>query len=206
MAAKGDSVNRWVAVFILLIMMIPGSILLRREWQSQQTQVDQRKPLQGLGYCSPEQITPCILSFNLDADDRMIVSILTEGLSFPSFYLKIKHSKGESFYPCRRVEESPTHMRCTGAVLPLGETFQFFLLATNGDRVLAQGNFPIIGLALGTPDIFSSPTLGTPSPSLTVSPTGTTTPVGTTPALTSTTPPSYPNPSTPTPAYPNPKP
>jgi hypothetical protein len=201
--------NRLIAggtILVFLVLIIPGSIFLRKEWQSRQAQVEQREPLQGLGYCSPEQITPCIVSFSLDADSRMIVSVLTDGPSFPNFYLKIRHGKGENIYPCQRVKGFSTSVYCTGAVLPLGEVFQFFLLATNGDRVLAQGNFSIIGLALGTPEIFVSPTLGTPSPFVTVSATGTSTPGLATPTRVSTLTPSYPNPSTPTPAYPNPKP
>lgn len=209
MAALGDTVNRnpWMVggtVILFLLMMIPGSLFLRNEWLSMQAGVDQRKPVPRLGYCSSDQVTPCIVSFSLDADGQMTVSILIEGPRFPNFYLRIRHGKGENTYICQRVKGSATYVYCTGAPLPLGETFQFFLFSLNGETTLAQGNFPIIGMALGTPDIFSSPTLGTPSPSVTISatgtlPSGTSTPIQATPTPPT---PSYPNPT----AYPNPKP
>ncbi|HUF00118.1 MAG TPA: hypothetical protein VMN99_12750, partial [Anaerolineales bacterium] len=98
-----------------------------------------------------------------------------------------------------------TSVYCTGIALPLGEIFQFFILSVNDNRVLAQGNFSIIGLALAAIDIYTSPTLGTPSTAMTVSATETFLP-GTPAPPTSTRTPSYPNPPTPTLSYPNPKP
>jgi len=205
-SAKEDHVNRnrliaGGAFLVFLLILIPGSILLRNEWKSRQASVNERKPVPGLGYCSSDPVTPCIVSFSLDADSKMLVSVMTEGASYPNIYLKIRHSQGENVYPCRRVEGFSTSVYCTGRVLPLGEVFQFFLLATNGDRLLAQGNFSIIGMAISTVHIFSSPISGTPptdefmtgTPSL---PGGTPTP---------TLRPSYPNPTSyPNPSYPNP--
>jgi hypothetical protein len=188
-----------VAIFVLLILIIVGLILLRAELQTRQTQVNQREPLQGLGYCDSNQVTPCIVSFSGDADGKMLVNILTEGPSFPDFYLKIKHSQGESIYPCREVQRFSTSMYCTGRALPLGEVFQFFILSIDDNSLLAQGNFSIIGMALSTVEIFASSPSGTPLPSVAVSvtqssPTGTPTPGRGTPTRT----PSSPNPS----AYP----
>jgi hypothetical protein len=188
-----------VAIFVLLILIIVGLILLRAELQTRQTQVNQREPLQGLGYCDSNQVTPCIVSFSGDADGKMLVNILTEGPSFPDFYLKIKHSQGESIYPCREVQRLSTSMYCTGRALPLGEVFQFFILSIDDNSLLAQGNFSIIGMALSTVEIFASSPGGTPLPSVAISvtqgsPTGTPTPGRGTPTRT----PSFPIPS----AYP----
>ena len=192
-----------IAIFVLLILIIVGLILLREELQSRQPQVNQREPLQGLGYCDSNQVTPCIVSFSRDADGKMLVNILTEGPLFPDFYLKIKHSQGESIYPCQKVRSFSTSVYCTGKALPLGEVFEFFILSIDDNSVLAQGNFSIIGMALSTVQVFASPPNGTPFGSATLSltegfSTTTPTPGRGTPTRTPTRTPSYPNPS----AYP----
>jgi hypothetical protein len=88
--------------------------------------------------------------------------------------------------------------------MPIGEVLQFSIFSLKEDVLLAEGNFAIIGLALGTPEVASSPTIGTPS---TPSPTEvvilqTPTGVRLTPTRTPTLPPSYPNTSYPNPSYP----
>ena len=151
------------------------------------------------------------MSFSLDSHGDMLVNFLTTGAFYPDFYLKIRQNEDNHIYTCQRVNKFATSVYCTGAVMPLGEVLQFSIFSINEDVLLAEGNFAIIGMALGTPEIVSSPTLGTP---LTPSPTEellqTPTLVGTTPTRTSTpTPtlnPSYPNPTSRTPSYPNPKP
>lgn len=210
------------ALGFLLMLIIAGVVLLSRELRTRQTQVNQREPLQGLGYCDSRQVTPCIVSFSRDSGGKMLVNILTDGTSFPDFYLKIKHSQGESIYPCTEVKRFSTSVYCAGKILPLGEELQFFILAIDDNRLLAQGNFSIIGMAFSTLEIFVSPTEDALSVSGTVFltegfPIQTTTPGRGTPTVTRGTPtrtptrtrtPSYPNPSIPTatPAYPNPKP
>lgn len=204
------------AIGFLLILIIAGLTLLSRELQSRQTEVNKREPLQGLGYCDARQIAPCIISFSRDATGKMLINILTRGTSFPDFYLKIKHSQGESVYPCTEVEQFATSVYCAGKVLPLGEVLQFFILSIDDNQLLAQGNFSIIGMAYSTVEIFAPPT-ESPTALDTVSPTDEglpiitstgATPTGATPTRTPirtpTRTPSYPNPSTP--AYPNPKP
>ena len=212
---EGDHLNQnrltaGIGLLVLLILIAIGMLLLSRERASRQTQVNWREPVPALGYCDSEQNTPCIVSFSLDSNGEMLVNILTEGSSFPAFYLKIRHSDGESIYPCQPVAGFSTSVYCTGKALAMGEELHFFIHAIDDNRLLAQGNFSIIGMALSTVQVFVSPTEGTPSPG-TASPavgTGTITPTAPrgTPTSTPTRTPSYPNPSTLTPGYPNPKP
>lgn len=190
-----------ISISALLIILVISGLLLLKEQQRRQSSVDQRFPLQRLAYCSSDQVTPCIVSFSLDSNGKMLVSFLTTGAFYPDFYLKIKQGEDEHIYVCQKIDKFATSVYCTGAVLPLGEVFQFSIFSIKEDVLLAEGNFAIIGLALGTPEIISPPTLGTP---LTPSPTGllslqTPTPVQRTPTPTFTLTPSYPNP------YPNPK-
>ena len=67
---------------------------------------------------------------------------------------------------CEKVNTFSTSVYCTGKALPVGEVLQFFIISLNEDVVLAQGNFPIIGMALAAPGDYLQPT-----PTNTVSPT-----------------------------------
>lgn len=200
-----------ISIAFLLIVSIVGLFRLSTEWQGRERQVDRREPLSGLGYCDSDPVTPCIVSFSLDRNGEMLVNILADDPLFPAFYLKVKHDGEESIYPCQEVQGFSTSVYCIGKALPLGEVFQFFILALDDNRLLAQGNFSIIGMAYSTLEVFASAESGTPSTPRAVSTTGsllprTPTPTAATPTPTATRTPSYPNPSTGTPAYPNPKP
>jgi hypothetical protein len=193
-----------ISLSALLVIVILSGLFLFNKWQGTQASVGQRFPLQRLSYCSSDQVMPCIVSFSLDTDGNMLVNFLTTGAFYPDFYLKIKQGETNHIYTCQKVNKFATSVYCTGAAMPLGEVLQFSIFSINEDVLLAEGNLAIIGLALGTPEIVSSPTIGTPStPSLTEvitlqTPTG----VRLTPARTPTLPPSYPNTSYPNPSYP----
>jgi hypothetical protein len=197
LASKGDHVNQkrlilGISASALLIILIVSGVAWFKKWQGRPAQVDQRSPLQRLSYCSSNQVTPCIVSFSLDSNGKMLVNFLTTGAFYPDFYLKIKQGEELHIYSCQKVNKFATSVYCIGAALPLGEVFQFSIFSLKEDVLLAEGNFPIIGLAIGTPIIAPSPFSGTPSPTeefLTQTPT----PVQTTPTPPRTLTPSYPN-------------
>ncbi len=146
-----------IVIFTVFIILVSsGAAILFREWNGRQARVDQRKPLASLGYCNSNQVRPCILSFSLDLNGNMIVNLLTDDPS--DFYLKINHNEGASIYECQKVKEFSTNTSCIGEAMSLGEVLQFVIISTNGDTPLAEGRFPIIGLALATPEIYSTPT------------------------------------------------
>jgi hypothetical protein len=147
--------NRWiVGIAIFVILFVIGASLLLKEWKSTQPQINQRSPVLDVGYCSPDLIGPCVVSFSLNVEKKnMLVNILTPGPSFPEFYLKIKHSKGESTYNCLKITGFATSVYCIGDVMPIGEILQFMIISKAGDILLAEGEFAIIGLALATPEI-----------------------------------------------------
>jgi hypothetical protein len=191
------------SISALFIILTISGLASFRDSQSKQARVDQRFPLRRLSYCSSDEVTPCIVSFSLGQDGDMIVSFLTTGAFYPDFYLKIKQGNEQHIYSCQKVSKFATSVYCTGAALPLGQVFQFSIFSLKEDVLLAEGNFSIIGLAIGTPGI----ALFTPTEEVTASSTEslfqTPTAVRGTPARTATpTPPlSYPNTS-----YPNPYP
>ena len=187
-----------ISISAVLILIISGLVLFKG-WQSKQAHVDQRFLLQRLSYCSSDQVTPCIESFSQDSNGKMLVNFLTTGAFYPDFYLKINRDGNDHIYTCQKANKFATSVYCIGATLPIGEVFQFSIFSLKEDVLLAEGNFAIIGIALGMPEIFSSPTLDT---SLTLSPTreGLQTPPSV--RATPTPPLSYPNTSYPNPSYP----
>jgi hypothetical protein len=195
---KGDHVNRkrlilGVSIFVLLSLLIISGFAWFKTWQREQATIERRYPLQRLGYCGSDQVTPCIVSFSLDSDGKMLVNLLTAGAFYPDFYLKIKQGEEGHIYSCQKVNKFATSVYCIGAGLPVGQVLQFSIFSIKEEVLLAEGDFAIIGLALGTPEIGSIPTLGTP---LTPSPTEGL--VLQTPTLVQITPT-----KTPTPSYPN---
>jgi len=182
------------SIAALLILIVSGVAWFKGR-QSSQAEVSRRSPLQRLGYCSSDQVTPCVVSFSLDSDKKMLVNFLTTGAFYPDFYLKIKQGDVQHIYGCRKASTFATSVYCTGAALPLGQVFQFSIFSLNEDVLLAEGDFAIIGMAIGTPEIIASPTVCTPS---TPSPTEellleTPIPGQTTATPTRTLTPSYPN-------------
>ena len=153
--------NQLIAgLFILaffLTLVISGSIILLRQWNNRQAETGQREPLQGLSYCSSNQFRPCVLSFSLDATGKMIINLLTDRRA-ANVFLKVRQGKREIIYECEKVEGFSTNLACTGEKLPVGEALSFVIVSNEADVPLAEGTFPIIGLAIATPEIFVTPT------------------------------------------------
>jgi hypothetical protein len=175
----------------LIILLIYGLI----QGRNRQPRLGHRSPLTELAYCNSDNVRPCIVSFSLDSDGKMLVNILTPGSSFPAFYLKIIHEKGESIYECQKVAKFPANVYCIGETMQVGKELQFLLISKSENELLAEGSFAIIGLALPTPEdqltASVSPTPERPLETITATPT----------RVKSTPSPSYPNPP-----YPNPSP
>ena len=139
------------------LLAITGAIFLLRDWKSSQAAVGRRHPLPALGYCASTQVRPCILSFSLQPGGNMQIDMLTNR-SQPDFYLKIRSDLGERTYPCEKAPETSTLVSCRGRAVKPGEVLQFLLISTQEDTDMAEGQFPVIGLALATPEIFQTPT------------------------------------------------
>jgi hypothetical protein len=181
----------------LIILFIYGLI----QWRTGQQHAGQRSPLPELAYCSSDDVRPCIVSFSLDSDGKMLVNVLTPGTSFPAFYLKIIYEEGESLYECQKVKKFPENVYCVGEEMQVGQLLQFLMISTSDDVLLAEGSFAIIGLALPTPEDQLTITV----PSTQDGPVGTPIPT-TTPIRPKSTPSPSPSPSYPNPPYPNPSP
>ena len=158
--------NRWITglviVIAFMILILCGSVLLFMKWNSTEGYIGTREPLARLGYCSSEPVKPCILSFNLNVDGRLVINLLTDGSASPAFYLKIRQAERENLYICQNVNGFPTRVVCVGKTVPVGEVLQFLLVTTNDSTPFAEGRFPIIGVAIATPQIAPTPTPTSP--------------------------------------------
>ncbi|HLO30316.1 MAG TPA: hypothetical protein VK249_14325 [Anaerolineales bacterium] len=150
-----------VILAVFMILLLAGSLILLMEWNSRPVHISGRKPLSHLGYCSSMQVMPCILSFSLGSDGKMVINVLTKS-SAPDFYLKIRNATLENIYECQKVKGFSTQVSCTGEASPPGDVLQFLLVSTDGNTPFAEGRFPVIGLALATPEIYFTPTFPPP--------------------------------------------
>ena len=184
-----------VAVVILLVLGAAGVALWRSKDQSRHT--GHKLEITKLGYCGSGETRPCIVSFSQDGEGGMLVDILVPDSGFPNFYLTIYRETEGYLYECEEMEDLPNNVRCIGKEMSPGELMQFTLIAEADKRVLAQGQFAIIGLLLSTPVAAAVETPAVTEVPVEEEPTpifpGQATPVSS-PTL-----PSYPNPG-----YPNP--
>lgn len=87
----------------------------------------------------------------------MLIDVLVHAAS-PDFYLKIKDEQREYIYECEKAKSYSINVHCTGNTMPVGKILSFSLISKEENITLAEGSFPIIGLALATPDIAMTPT------------------------------------------------
>ena len=186
-----------IAILVILgIMSVIGLGLLLSKWKTGQPQLSQRAPVLDLTNCNPNNTPPCVVSFGIDSDENMLVNLLVPDSFSQDFYLKIVRNTGETRYECQMVENFPTNFYCIGEKLPPGGVYQFMLVSSKDDALLAKGDISILGLAFPTFEI--SPV--TLSPAFTQKPgqnpsTQTPAPTQSIPKSPSPTKPSYPNPS-----------
>jgi hypothetical protein len=148
-------------IFLVVTFMIligTGFVLQGRDWKNSQPRTGERQPLPVLGYCTAGGPRPCILYFSRDAAGKMAIHVQAESAFPPLFYLKVRSAEAENVYECRKDGGLSTTLTCRGEAMPVGETLQIAMLSADDDSVLAEGQLPIIGLALATPEPAATPT------------------------------------------------
>jgi hypothetical protein len=169
-----------VVIFIALVLCVCASVSIGVQWwrKGHQPSNSKRMLILNLPYCGTNGDKPCIESFSVDADGKMLVSLLTPTSTYPDFYLTIGNGTITNKYECQKVEDFPTHIYCTGAEMYPGEALQFTLISMADETVLAEGRFAIIGLLLPNPQEEGTATLlFTEAPAATEAPTDTPTPI-----------------------------
>jgi hypothetical protein len=136
----------------------------------------------------------------------MLVNFQLPTVIYPPFTLVINRYGVDSAYECTRTKGFLRGMTCSGAPQTPGEILQFKVIAKKDGTLIAEGKFPIIGIAISTPENLSTatetptggptetPTALTPSPTETFPTLETPTLETPTPGLPTLTPPtSYPD-------------
>lgn len=188
--------KQWIVVgIILVVVFLVGVVFFRGGDSDPQPEPVQNAPVSPLGYCSEEDIKPCVVSFSVDAFENMLINILLPDLSFPNFYIRIAHSRGETLYACQRLGAALNSAYCAGEKLPPGEKLNVMLFSAKDDALLAQGELSLIGLALPTVGVaVSTPQNTATAPAGAPTPTSSPVFILPTPSETQS---SYPNPSYP---------
>jgi len=188
-----------LALLCILNMAGIGNLLFRE--MNKPSPASKRVLVTELTYCNSNDIKPCIVSFRLDTDNNMLVDILTLDSAYPDFYLKINNAYEENLYRCQPEEDAPLNVDCIGREMYPGESLHFVLISSSDERVLAEGNFAIIGLLLATPGGGATETA---TPTETSEPASELTDAPPTPPLLIIPTPTRSIPLTITPSYPNP--
>ena len=147
-----------LVILIVALILLVSAPIIRRAWDRRQPETGQREPLPALRYCSPGGTSPCVESFRLDPHGGMVIHFQTADRSSPDFNLKIRQAENEKFYLCRRTSWSSLEIICTGEAMPVGQDLLLQVVSKEDDTLLAAGTLPIIGLALATPDLATTPT------------------------------------------------
>jgi hypothetical protein len=148
----------WLAILSVLALLAAAISGIQWWRKNHKPQAYQRFLVTNLTYCNSDGIKPCIESFSVDADGNMLVSVLTPDSSYPDFYLTISNDTASNKYECQKVEDFPTNVSCTGQQMNPGAPLQFTLTSIEGNIVLAEGKFAIIGLMLPNPNDEASET------------------------------------------------
>ena len=197
--------QRWLVIVvillvILLILVVAGLIRsITGQSNDPQPQIGYRSPAAKLTYCQPEDTQLCVVSFGQIEGGDMLVNFQLPSVIYPPFTLVINRFGVESTYTCARTKGFLGGMTCSGVSQTPGEILQFKVIAQKDGRLMAEGKFAIIGIAISTPENLSTET---PTASPTASPTELTPfPTGTLPTMETPTP-GFPTLSPPT-SYPN---
>lgn len=88
----------------------------------------------------------------------MLVNFQLPAVIYPPFTLVINRYGVESTYECTRTKGFLGGMTCSGASQTPGEILQFKVIARKDGTLIAEGKFPIIGIAISTPEIIPTAT------------------------------------------------
>ncbi len=178
------------AILIVLMIVIVYSAARSQRSKVKHSQIGSRYPASALAYCSMDQSHLCVLSFGQIVNGPMRVDFLAPNGDYPEFVLKVINNGLESTYECQSVEETPKNIYCTGMAQAPGAILELSLFSKKDNSLFAKGTFSLIGVALLTPEFSTEESSGALSSQL-----GFRIPDAPGRSPLSSTPTSYPNPS-----------
>lgn len=154
----------WIGVGVVVLALISAGVIRLWQFLNPDPTASQREPVVALGYCNASDTRPCIVSFGSDGSQTMLVNVLLPGADYPAVYLTITRGSDSFFYQCTLAKELRDTLVCAGWPMPPGEILPFSLRTVEGDKVIAEGGFAIIGLMLPSPAAEATSTLVTETP------------------------------------------
>lgn len=128
-------------VTLLLSLFVVISIFNRKDDKPLVTEVTM---------CDVDDSGLCIVTFGANNLDRMVINFQLPDAEYPAFYIKASNRGIVNVYSCEVSETVSTHvyLDCTGIRTPLGETINIEVYATDGDTLIARGEFIVSAILL----------------------------------------------------------
>lgn len=123
----------------------------------------------GLKRCDESATVLCVSTFGIEPPDQMLISLLVAP-SLPGD-LEIHMTQGEAtrVYSCSSTEASETILSCLGPQQPLGSIVQIEVYASEGQMLLARGEFTLTAMALPTVVVGGQPAASSSLPTTSTS-------------------------------------
>ena len=154
--------QRWliavVAILALVLILVIVALIRSIRPQDGDPRIGHRSPAARLAYCIPQDPNLCIVSFDQMEGGDMLVNFQVPRLFYPEFVLVINRFGVETPYECKEAKGISMGVTCAGASQVPGEILQFKVFSTKDGTLLAEGKFPIIGIAISTPEEILTPT------------------------------------------------
>lgn len=122
--------------------------------------------------CDADDSGLCIVTFGANDLDRMVINFQLPDEDYPVFYIKASNRGIVNVYSCEFVGDVLISVNCTGSRTPLGEAIDIEVYTTDGDVLIARGEFIVSAILLSTSEsVTESFESETDTPTLEPSPT-----------------------------------
>jgi len=98
----------WDAIIFIAfaILIIIGLRAIFPHTESVPKAVNQKRAVSELGYCNASDAKPCVVSFSVDAQNNMLINLITPRATYPEFYITITSTSAEHRYESHRSVEA----------------------------------------------------------------------------------------------------
>src|SRR5574338_1668596 len=126
-----------------LVLLAAGRYLRGREQPTPESPTE-------ITRCDLDATSLCIVSFSTDRLEQMVINFRIPEEDYPAFKVELIHAGNSQELACQTSSSAPSDVYCTGLRTPLGEAIELRVLATDGGKLLAQGQLVLSAIALPT--------------------------------------------------------
>jgi hypothetical protein len=95
-----------------------------------------------LGYCS-DTARLCVVSFDCDNAENMLITVRNRLSTLPEFFIKIKQTDSNKLYECQKVKFSPNTFYCLGDQIPVEAQVTMEVYSKSNGNLTASGSLTI---------------------------------------------------------------